>query len=106
MSSSSVEYRTLSYVGHTALVASYWRPRSRTLGSLLLKRRRLVSPLSLYEAEVISTRLWKVSMDSISRRAPLSPLIGHCQLCLLYTSDAADEEDSVDLGGRRIIKKK
>ena len=26
-------------------------------------------------------------------------------LCLLYTSDAADEEDSVDLGGRRIIKK-
>ena len=28
------------------------------------------------------------------------------KLCLLYTSDAADEEDSVDLGGRRIIKKK
>ena len=27
-------------------------------------------------------------------------------ICLLYTSDAADEEDSVDLGGRRIIKKK
>src|SRR5674536_61470 len=26
------------------------------------------------------------------------------QPCLLYTSDAADEEDSVDLGGRRIIK--
>ena len=26
--------------------------------------------------------------------------------CLLYTSDAADEEDSVDLGGRRNIKKK
>ena len=26
--------------------------------------------------------------------------------CLLYTSDAADEEDSVDLGGRGIIKKK
>src|SRR5664279_525794 len=26
-------------------------------------------------------------------------------ICLLYTSDAADEEDSVDLGGRRIIKK-
>ena len=31
--------------------------------------------------------------------------IVHCVdqdvLCLLYTSDAADEEDSVDLGGRR-----
>ena len=25
--------------------------------------------------------------------------------CLLYTSDAADERSSVDLGGRRIIKK-
>ena len=27
-------------------------------------------------------------------------------VCLLYTSDAADERSSVDLGGRRIIKKK
>ena len=26
--------------------------------------------------------------------------------CLLYTSDAADERSSVDLGGRRNIKKK
>mgnify|MGYP003381643685 CR=1 FL=1 len=29
-----------------------------------------------------------------------------CESCLLYTSDAADERSSVDLGGRRIIKKK
>ena len=28
------------------------------------------------------------------------------QLCLLYTSDAADDLLCVDLGGRRIIKKK
>ena len=27
-------------------------------------------------------------------------------VCLLYTSDAADERSSVDLGGRRIIKQK
>ena len=35
-------------------------------------------------------------------------LPGHTDLgdCLLYTSDAADERSSVDLGGRRIIKKK
>ena len=26
--------------------------------------------------------------------------------CLLYTSDAADEGSRVDLGGRRLIKKK
>src|SRR5678816_4916906 len=31
---------------------------------------------------------------------------GHDTSCLLYTSDAADERSSVDLGGRRIIKKK
>ena len=30
----------------------------------------------------------------------------HSRDCLLYTSDAADERSSVDLGGRRIIKKK
>src|SRR5665648_1198183 len=29
--------------------------------------------------------------------------VGSDIICLLYTSDAADEEDSVDLGGRRII---
>ena len=31
---------------------------------------------------------------------------GPSACCLLYTSDAADERSSVDLGGRRIIKKK
>ena len=29
-----------------------------------------------------------------------------CDTCLLYTSDAADDLTRVDLGGRRIIKKK
>ena len=33
-------------------------------------------------------------------------IAGRCWACLLYTSDAADERSSVDLGGRRIIKKK
>ena len=31
--------------------------------------------------------------------------INEC-ICLLYTSDAADDSLRVDLGGRRIIKKK
>src|SRR5664279_1977280 len=35
----------------------------------------------------------------------IAPGITEVLCCLLYTSDAADEEDSVDLGGRRIIKK-
>ena len=29
-----------------------------------------------------------------------------CKVCLLYTSDAADEEDSGEFGGRRVNKKK
>ena len=33
-------------------------------------------------------------------------VIAWIDVCLLYTSDAADERSSVDLGGRRIIKKK
>ena len=32
-------------------------------------------------------------------------IIAQSGVCLLYTSDAADERSSVDLGGRRIIKK-
>ena len=34
-------------------------------------------------------------------RGPATDMTG---TCLLYTSDAADERSSVDLGGRRIIK--
>ena len=45
-----------------------------------------------------------------SGRHRLHPGTGHddrqSRPCLLYTSDAADERSSVDLGGRRIIKKK
>ena len=33
-------------------------------------------------------------------------IVAQTTACLLYTSDAADERSSVDLGGRRIIKKK
>ena len=39
-----------------------------------------------------------LSFDDIEKNLAL--------ICLLYTSDAADERSSVDLGGRRIIKKK
>ena len=35
----------------------------------------------------------------------LQQVESHLLSCLLYTSDAADERSSVDLGGRRIIKK-
>ena len=41
--------------------------------------------------------------DMIERPVALP---GTAQSCLLYTSDAADERSSVDLGGRRILTKK
>ena len=34
-----------------------------------------------------------------------SQVTKHLPICLLYTSDAADDMQCVDLGGRRIIKK-
>src|SRR5678815_4981193 len=50
-------------------------------------------------------------MTSLSRQFDVKKLDDSIALialyrpCLLYTSDAADERSSVDLGGRRIIKK-
>ena len=43
---------------------------------------------------------------TLSTRLPLYRPRRRAGPCLLYTSDAADERSSVDLGGRRIIKKK
>eukprot|EP00656_Telonema_subtile_P006912 TRINITY_DN1321_c0_g1_i3.p3 TRINITY_DN1321_c0_g1~~TRINITY_DN1321_c0_g1_i3.p3 ORF type:complete len:115 (+),score=26.52 TRINITY_DN1321_c0_g1_i3:1279-1623(+) len=50
-------------------------------------------------AEVIGVRALQDTLHGLLNA-------GRSSICLLYTSDAADEEDSVDLGGRRIIKKK
>ena len=50
-----------------------------------------------------------VDRRATSPRSPASSASrrkGSGWICLLYTSDAADERSSVDLGGRRIIKKK
>src|SRR5678815_5205612 len=41
-----------------------------------------------------------------AKAVPFTLVVVLCAICLLYTSDAADERSSVDLGGRRIIKKK
>ena len=46
-----------------------------------------------------------VSQAALQRQQQLVAQ-GFVSACLLYTSDAADERSSVDLGGRRIIKKK
>ena len=46
--------------------------------------------------------MFGLGAEGIGSRNPLHDTLR----CLLYTSDAADERSSVDLGGRRIIKKK
>ena len=45
-------------------------------------------------------------MDPVTDGNPIGWTVRTLSTCLLYTSDAADERSSVDLGGRRIIKKK
>eukprot|EP00656_Telonema_subtile_P046431 TRINITY_DN52885_c0_g1_i1.p1 TRINITY_DN52885_c0_g1~~TRINITY_DN52885_c0_g1_i1.p1 ORF type:complete len:289 (-),score=53.11 TRINITY_DN52885_c0_g1_i1:55-921(-) len=52
-----------------------------------------------------SSQRWKLIGD-LALQFGLFDVAGKAMICLLYTSDAADEEDSVDLGGSRIIKKK
>src|SRR5674536_170515 len=80
---------------------------------------RRFNAYSNYFRSIYGTRVQKVSIDagfSCPNRDGTKGSGGctYCNndafnpsyCCLLYTSDAADEEDSVDLGGRRIIKKK
>src|SRR5664279_1398225 len=50
---------------------------------------------------ILASALWGYSCSQ--QNSPTQP-VSLSDHCLLYTSDAADEEDSVDLGGRRIIK--
>ena len=72
--------------------------RSRGLGDVYKRQpvgrrrrpKRLLSPSAKYE-------IW---LQLIRQEVTMA------EACLLYTSDAADERSSVDLGGRRIIKKK
>ena len=48
----------------------------------------------------------QILINEFAVRVSVKPATARRRNCLLYTSDAADERSSVDLGGRRIIKKK
>ena len=65
--------------------------RSRGLGDVYNRQDPLHAGLSLQPQQPL---------------AQVGARLGGVGICLLYTSDAADERSSVDLGGRRIIKKK
>mgnify|MGYP003381627105 CR=1 FL=1 len=72
--------------------------RSRGLGDVY-KRQRLHHPQVTVEDPVNGRQGGgRIVVEALG--------VAQAQRCLLYTSDAADERSSVDLGGRRIIKKK
>ena len=97
--------------------------RSRGLGDVY-KRQLYFVPLGLFITAYFSGVKVKIVRDLIGMRLRKVPPVlivrnmitvtkagltvdqAKLEACLLYTSDAADERSSVDLGGRRIIKKK
>eukprot|EP00825_Cyclidium_porcatum_P029270 TRINITY_DN3129_c0_g1_i3.p3 TRINITY_DN3129_c0_g1~~TRINITY_DN3129_c0_g1_i3.p3 ORF type:complete len:220 (-),score=22.05 TRINITY_DN3129_c0_g1_i3:32-691(-) len=71
-----------------------------------------VSVVNVKELETVLVKLDKAkAINVLFRRGEWAQYTvkqkkGQQQICLLYTSDAADDMQCVDLGGRRIIKKK
>jgi len=63
-----------------------------------------------FDAHPRSSLIVALDFDSLSSAVKfakqVADLVGMFKICLLYTSDAADDMQCVDLGGRRIIKKK
>ena len=57
--------------------------------------------LNSFKGQVVYLDIWASWCAPCRSEIPAA-----AKLCLLYTSDAADERSSVDLGGSRIIKKK
>ena len=72
--------------------------RSRGLGDVYKRQDLALTPHRAYHPKI---KRW-LSKDPIGEAGGDNLYM----YCLLYTSDAADERSSVDLGGRRIIKKK
>ena len=92
--------------------------RSRGLGDVYKRQIYKLQPLFSYafkgfideksSSEKINSffELIKDSGDEFINQTKNKQTGAYPTFCLLYTSDAADERSSVDLGGRRIIKKK
>ena len=74
-----------------------------------LVRSRGLGDVYKRQAQVLEGGLRRPQGAEQHQRLPAAALADHAgqrDPCLLYTSDAADERSSVDLGGRRIIQKK
>ena len=87
---------------------NFCNPWSKNAGS---NKHRLTHPRQLLQYRSLmdeGAEIWFKTDDDDLFRDSLSyfPAAGFEITCLLYTSDAADERSSVDLGGRSIIRQK
>src|SRR5678815_149707 len=84
-------------------------PQIQFSDRLLANGLRIISAPD-HSSPTVAIQVWYHvgSKDDPEKRSGFAHLFEHMMFksCLLYTSDAADERSSVDLGGRRIIKKK
>ena len=82
--------------------------RSRGLGDVYKRQVELQTSISMIKVEHEEHRGNIVKLASMKKKLQeeIAKSQRVLQRCLLYTSDAADERSSVDLGGRRTIKKK
>ena len=82
--------------------ATSWGVSTRLIGGIIMTHgddKGLRLPSAVAPRQVVIVPIYR---DDDER----SGVLDKSNSCLLYTSDAADERSSVDLGGRRILKKK
>ena len=91
--------RRLPAWGKTLTARSASSPKIHVLDSAIAARLMRVTPEKLATLDPTAQTELGLLLETFA----VGELLKHC---LLYTSDAADERSSVDLGGRRIIKKK
>ena len=98
---------TTAYVADSDSAAPYFTPVAQVDGSLdngAKQTRTVYADYDAYGNVLREDQSGDLSTTSDDRTVVRT--FGNNTTCLLYTSDAADERSSVDLGGRRIIKKK
>ena len=103
-------------IGSSTIRLKMWPEAYKVLSSYLIERLEVGtdSPVRVFSEreiarlsfEELSPSLQEYYYNAFLDQAPRVVVPSHRWACLLYTSDAADERSSVDLGGRRIIKKK